>query len=211
MRVKGNSNENDASPCCRKDILEIKKRLPVILEDPIVKEFLQDEDNKTAFNNAMEILDEANMKKLDEKFKQFHRINRIIRYMTGLIKRSAIDYDKKDKLRNSRYQLVVDKPVNNGREGSNVTIKDLLIEPKGTSPADYLIFKEDEEKKLFQMDNSYLSEAIKELNEKQHEILYMYYEQGYTNKEISEYYGQTEQNISYWHKRSIKQLEKLIN
>lgn len=181
VKVKGISNENDASPCCRKDILKIKKRLPEILEDPIVKEFLQDKDNETAFNNAMEILDEVNINKLDQKFKQFHRVNRVIRYMTGLIKRYAIDFDKKGKVRNSRYQLVVDKPVNNGRDGSNVTIKDLLKGHKGEMPIEHLMLKEDEEKNFFQLDNPSLIEAIEELNSKQHEILYMYYEQGYNN------------------------------
>ncbi|ECO1677996.1 sigma-70 family RNA polymerase sigma factor [Peribacillus frigoritolerans] len=210
MKVEVISNENDAGHCYRKEILEIKKRLPKILEDPMVKEFLKDKENQTAFNRAMEILDEVNIKNLDQKFRNFHRINRIIRYMTGLIKRYPIDYDKRVKLRSSRYQLVVDKSINNGRDGSNVTMKDLLVEGKGETPVECLMHKEDKQKNFFQMENQYLNEAIEKLDPKQHQILYMYYEQGLNNKEIGEYFGQTEQNISYWHKKSIRQLEELI-
>jgi len=39
----------------------------------------------------------------------------------------------------------------------------------------------------------------------------MYYVQGYTNREIAQYYNQTEQNISYWHKKTLIELKASIN
>lgn len=191
---------------CRKKLEEIKKRGPVILENPIVKEFLEIEENAKLFNEMLEDQKEKNISILDERFKEFYRFNRIIRYMTGLIKRYPVDYDKRVKVRNSRYQLIIDKPVNIGRDDSNITIGD-LIEGKTKTPEQSLLDKEDVQELLFQTSNPVLSAALKKLDPKQLKILNMYYVKGYNNKEIGEHFRQTEQNISYWHKKTLKQLK----
>ncbi|MGG3662977.1 sigma-70 family RNA polymerase sigma factor [Bacillus gobiensis] len=195
-------------PCCRKEIEEIKNRLPEILENPIIKEFLEIEENEKAFHEIIEGK-KKDIEFLDKKFKEFYRYNRIIRYMTGLIKRYSIDYDKRFKVRNNRYQLIIDKPINNGRDDSNVTLGGLLGTINKT-PEEYLLDKEDKKELLFQTKNPDLSESLKKLNQKQLEILNLYYEKGYNNKEIGEHFGQTEQNISYWHKKTLKQLRESL-
>jgi RNA polymerase sigma factor (sigma-70 family) len=191
---------------CRKELEEIKMRVPVILENPIVKEFLGIKENAKLFNEMLEDQKEENISILDKRFKEFYRFNRIIRYMTGLIKRYPIDYDKRVKVRNSRYQLIIDKSINNGRDDSNITIGD-LIEGGTKTPEQSLLDKEDVQELLFQTNNPVLSAALKKLAPKQLKILSMYYVEGFNNKEIGEYFGQTEQNISYWHKKTLKQLK----
>lgn len=164
-------------------VKKIKKRLPEILENPVIKEFLEDKSNSEAF----------------------YRYNRIIRYLTGLIKRYPIDYDKRIKMRNSRYPLIMDSPINK-REHSNTSMVDLLPDNR-QSEIDSLILKETG---FFYIENDTLYKAIKKLNSKQWVILFLYYEKGFNNKEISQIFGQTEQNISYWHKKTLDQLRKSL-
>lgn len=207
MKKRNTKEVEDVNGCRKATLLKIKERLPVILQDPIVREFLKDQESKAVLEQALETLQDKDINKLDEQFKEFYRLNRALRYLTGLIKRYAIDYDKRVKLRNIRYQLIVDKPVPNGSGESNITMKDML-ETSNKTPEQFLMSKENEQRKLFAMENHKLSDAIELLEPKQHQILYLYYAQGYTNKEIGKAFRQTEQNISYWHKKTLKQLER---
>lgn len=201
------SKGNDDVDCCKKSLIEIKKKLPEILENPIMKDFLEEEENKKVFYKAIESQAESEIMNLDLKFKNFYRLNRISRYLTGLIKRYPIDYDKRVKLRNHRYQLIFDKPVTNGRDETNVSMGDLFAKEEKT-PYERLELKDNLNKKFFVTEDPILYKAIEELEEKQIEILYLKYKLGYNNKEIGEIFGQTEQNISYWHKKTINQLKK---
>lgn len=199
--------ENDEVPyCSRKQIEEMKSRLPEILRNPIVKEFLEVEENNKAFFKFIEGK-ENDVEILDRRFKDFYRLYKIIRYMIGLIKRYSIDYDKRIKVRNNRYQLIINKPINNGMDESNVTMEDLL-DSETSTPEEYIIDKEVEKELVINTKNPALTESIKELTPKQLEILHLYYVIGYNNKEIGEHFGQTEQNISYWHKKTLKQLRE---
>ena len=143
---------------------------------------------------------------LNKRFKEFYRSNRISRYTTGLIKRYSIDYDKRVKLRNNRYQLIIDKPINDGRDGANLTMGNILTDSNKT-PYEILEEKERMKNKNFIAENQLLQKSVGELDPKQIEILHLKYVEGYNNKEIGEMFGQTEQNISYWHKKTLKQLK----
>ncbi|ELK23092.1 MULTISPECIES: sigma-70 family RNA polymerase sigma factor [Anoxybacillus] len=195
----------------RCEVERLKERLPIILENPIIKEFLKDSDHREVFYKTLEDPSVNNVQMLDEKFKKFYRYNRIIRYLMGFIRRYPIDYDKKVKLRSSRYQLIIDKPINNGRDDSRVSMREMIVD-KRELPLDFLLTKEYERQGIFYIKNEVLSNALQSLNPNQRKILYLYYERGFNNKEIARILGQTEQNISYWHKKTLKQLrEKLIH
>ncbi len=196
--------ESDEVACYKRKIFE---RLPKIMEDPVIREFLEVEGNRKVFDAAINSFDESKLKDLDERFKEFYRLNRISRYLTGLIKRYPIDFDKRVKLRNNRYQLIMDKPVRSGKEDSVLTMGNLLTSTDKT-PYDILEEKERLKENIFVAKNQLLQESVAELEPKQIEILYLKYEEGYSNKEIGKFFGQTEQNISYWHKKTIKQLKK---
>lgn len=196
--------ESDEVACFKSKIFE---RLPKIMEDPVIREFLEVEGNRKAFDAAINSFDESKLKDLDERFKEFYRLNRISRYLTGLIKRYSIDFDKRVKLRNNRFQLIMDKPVRSGKEDSVLTMGNLLTSTDKT-PYDILEERERLKENIFVAKNQLLQESLEELESKQIEILYLKYEEGYSNKEIGKFFGQTEQNISYWHKKTIKQLKK---
>ncbi|MEI3599508.1 MULTISPECIES: sigma-70 family RNA polymerase sigma factor [unclassified Oceanobacillus] len=193
---------------CQKVVNEIKKYLPEILENPVVKEFLKDKKNKKDFFELMDGVKD-NCVHLDNKFRDFYLFNRTIGYMSGLIRRYPIDYDKRVKKRNKRFQLIFDKPINNGSDDSNVTMGDFIAASTKT-PEEYLIKNENKNEILFQVKNPILYESLKILSQKQLEILNLYYMKGYTNRNIAEYFGQTEQNISYWHKKTLNQLKEIL-
>lgn len=203
--IKFDSKENDDVDCCRKTLIRIKERLPEILENPIMKDFLK-EDNEKIFYKALGNLEDKDILELNDRFIDFYRMNRTTRYLTGLIKRYSIDFDKRVKLKNNRYKLVMDKPIS---DDANATLGNLIANEE-KSPYEHLELKENFNRNIFVTDNQQLLTAIEELTPKQIEILYLKYERGYNNKEIGEYFGQTEQNISYWHKKTLKQLREKI-
>lgn len=184
-------------------VKNIKNRLPEVLANPVVKEFLENESNSKAFYKVLDYPNTENINLLDRKFKDFYRYNRIIRYLTGLIKRYSIDYDKRVKLRNNRYPLIMDKPIN-GTGYSAKSMVEMFSDTKQIT-VDYSVLKEDEP---FYIENEFLYKAIQKLNSKQWIILFLFYEKGFNNKNISQLFGQTEQNISYWHKKTLKQLKE---
>lgn len=57
------------------------------------------------------------------------------------------------------------------------------------------------------IEDEQLYSAFNELSPKQKHILNLFYIQGFTNREIAEYYGQSDQNISSIHKKILKQLK----
>lgn len=205
------SQESDDVYCCRKkSLLRIKEKLPLYLKNPRIEEFLQNSENEAVFKTAIETLQEEDIQKLDDHFKEFMRMNRAIRYFSGAVKRIAIDIDKRNKKRNDRYQRIIDKPINNGRDGSNVTMKE-MIDGGQKTPDQILEYKEDQQKHFFMNQYPGLREAVEEILEpKVHQILYLKYEVGFTNKEIGARFGQTEQNIGHLHRKALKQLKKAL-
>lgn len=186
---------------------KVEENLPEIMRNPVIQEFLEDENNKSLFYQAFENPKEDNIRQLDIQFKRFYRYNRIIRYLSGLIRRYPIDYDKRVKLRKNRYPLTVDKTVTHNNTGSTMTMVD-LIQDKSQKSSDYYLFKQSGS--IF-LENEQLLKLIEELNRKQRQILYLYYEIGFNNKEIGSLFGQTEQNISYWHKKTLKYLKDRLD
>ncbi|ONK23355.1 hypothetical protein BLX87_11120 [Bacillus sp. VT-16-64] len=104
--------------------------------------------------------------------------------------------------------MTFDKPIN--RNESDTTVGSFMRSETKT-PEEHLICKENIQKYKFNIENPSLYNALTKLNKKQIQILYLYYVKGYNNKNIAEYFGQTEQNISYWHKKTLKQLKSIIN
>ena len=177
-----------------------------ILKNPVIKEFLKDEKNKVSLERFLNIPTKENLEHLNDLFAKFYRINRVIRYMSGLIKRYPIDYDKRVKLRNKRYQLIMDKPVNGKDESGTATLSD-IVAVENKTPLDQVIKQENRKEMSFEIKTDFLHDEYKNLADKQREIIYMYYEQGFNNREIGEKFNQTEQNIRYWHDKTIKQLQ----
>lgn len=202
--------EGSCSNCCKKHYLTLKKKMPKLLETPVMQRFIKVEDNKRILDEAMRKYDEEKLKLLDESFKEFYHLDRVIAYMIGVVKRYSIDYDKRVSLRNERFPLVLDKAPTSLQNEDGVMIKD-LIESNEYLPEEIFERKQNEKKIGFAiLDSHPLKAILSTLNSRQREIISLYYLKGYNNKEIGELFNQTEQNISYWHKKTKKQIMENI-
>lgn len=63
------------------------------------------------------------------------------------------------------------------------------------------------------MEDERLREAVEKakLNPFQKKLLKLIYKDNYSQREISKMVGQTEQNIYYWHKKTINQLRNELD
>ncbi|MCY8636630.1 sigma-70 family RNA polymerase sigma factor [Bacillus sp. S17B2] len=184
------------------DILYLKNNLQSILKNPVILEFLKDPLHKNTFYTALNDPSDDNLNRLNKQFKSFYRINRAIRYLSGFIKRYPTDYNKRVRRRQDRYQLILNKPAT---ESSDTELALLLQDTSQPSINFNRITNTN-----FPADNEDLLEAINVLTEKQRKILTFYYEYGYTHKEIGRIFEESEQNISYWHKKTLKQLRDYL-
>ena len=186
----------------------LKKKMPGLLRTAVMQRFIEVEENKKAFDEAMKEYNADKLRALDERFKAFYHLDRAVGYMIGVVKRYSIDYDKRVNLRNKRFPLVLDGPPTSVRGDGFLAIKDLIDD--GQSQPDILFERKENKKELGVpiRDNHRLSRVLRRLNSRQKKILNLYYVQGYTNKEIGEFFNQTEQNVSYWHKKIKKQIQQ---
>lgn len=201
--------EGSCRGCCKEHYLALKKKMPKLLETPVMQRFIKVEENKKILDEAMREYDEEKLKLLDESFKEFYHLDRVIAYMIGVIKRYSIDYDKRVNLRNERFPLVLDQAPTSLQNEGGVTIKD-LIESNKYLPEEIYERKQNEKEIGFAiLDSHPLKPILSKLNSRQREIISLYYLKGYNNKEIGELFNQTEQNISYWHKKTKKQMKEI--
>lgn len=195
-------NESSEERCLQQ---LLKEKSEEIKELPLVKRFIKDsEDNEKLLNEALNKGDIRTIQKMNKKFQSFSKKMEAISYVNGILKRYPIDYDKRVKKRNTRCLLILDKKIT-GAGCSETPLIELLPDPQ----------QEDISKNLFQdsifdIRDEKLKDAINSLKPNQKKILKLIYEDNYSQREISKIIGQTEQNIHYWHKKTIKQLRKKL-
>ncbi|MFO6498191.1 hypothetical protein ACINLD_18650 [Bacillus sp. z60-11] len=80
-----NFNKHINADEAHRDLAQLKSRLSEVKKNPVMKEFLEDPDNNEIFYVALKHPTNKNLAALDERFKSFYRINRIIRYLSGFI------------------------------------------------------------------------------------------------------------------------------
>lgn len=127
------------------------------------------------------------MKKDDEVNRRF------IKYMANLIHYNSINYDKKRRMKDSRFPLTLDNDEN--LESVLLAIHDSESIPTNlkehiTAPSLY--------------------QAYESLPEQQQQILTLAYVQGLNDKEISNRLGGSQQNISKHRLKALAKLHRLI-
>ncbi|MEN1938934.1 sigma-70 family RNA polymerase sigma factor [Paenibacillus sp. 102] len=189
-------------------IQQMQKRLPLILENPVIQEFLKDKKHEEIMNEAFKNPSQKNINLLNQTSKDFYRINRVLRYCSVLIRGRAIDFDKRQRNRNKKQMLIFDK---NALEGNFPTIETIgsLQDSEGESP-EAVVIEEVGEGSIIPVENERLDKAMRALTDKQRKILYYRYEKMLTNRQIAEILGETEQNVGYWVKKTLKQLRNSL-
>ncbi|WP_057915870.1 RNA polymerase sigma factor [Peribacillus muralis] len=192
--------------CCRCIKIEtLKENVTKFEEDKLFQEFLNDGNNKADFFSLLNTPTTEKAQVLDLRFREFFRQKKILNYLYGMIRRFAVDYDKRVRRRNMNYLLILDKQVGSGDDFNKNTLTD-LIPSNAKTPLEETLVNEEQ----FFLENEELRRVFINLKQKQKDILKMYYVEGLTNKEIGQRLNKSPQNIQYWHKKSIQELYKSL-
>lgn len=179
------------------------------LDDPIMKNFLQDAAHYNLLIEALNQPCKENKEKLDLAFKKHYKNAKMISYLSKLIHFFSIDIDKKVSQYRKRNILSVDcedgiKNLNKG--------KIYQAEPWISSDKD-LTYQEFQAAQNLKnsISNELLFDSLKILSEKQLKILELKYSNGLTNKEIASVLKESEQTISYNHSKALKKIKEFLS
>ena len=168
-----------------------------ILENPLLKSFLDETENYKSFENAIFEPSEENKEKVEELFKIHYEKVRFTAYFNKLINNFAVDFDKKIRKLQQRFSLTLD----NTQEISLIesTVKNPSI---GVEDMDITLTSLEEE-----IGDIKLSKAIKSLTKTQYKILELIYVGKLTNLEVANLLDSSPQNISNLHRKALKKLK----
>ncbi|WIY58992.1 sigma-70 family RNA polymerase sigma factor [Bacillus arachidis] len=190
-----------------KQIEDYLKKHRKRMNEPIVRNFLEKDENFNLFKNAIINPTLTNKKLLDQSFKAHYKQVKVFNYVSKLIHYYSIDFDKKVNLNKQRNLLNLDITVeDNG--GNQASIHDVLTSSDEDETYNNVI-QEEKYLKNHLSDEVLLSEFNK-LSKKQIKILNLFYLKEYTNREIAQMLGESEQTISYNHKSAIKKLKQAM-
>ncbi|MGF9893508.1 sigma-70 family RNA polymerase sigma factor [Priestia megaterium] len=206
--TSNNHNNNNVEKKHLEYTQKIQKRLPLVLENPVIQEFLKDEKHKTVMDETFKNPSQHNINLLNQTFKKFYRINRVVRYCSVLIRGRSQDFDKRERKRNAKQVLMFDRNAYEGDAPSVDTIGDTIFADEKT-PESVAIEKVEGEI-IIPVANEELDKAMRSLSNKQRKILYYRYEKMLTNRQVAEILGETEQNVGYWVKKTLKQLRESL-
>src|SRR5699024_1094060 len=113
---------------CHEALLAFQQKYYKLFKQPIIKSFLQDDENWKLTKQAICHPTKRNMQKVDDAFQTFYENVRILTYLSNLIYYNAINFDKHRKKHYSREMLTLDQPLQT-EEGSRYTHKDMLYQP----------------------------------------------------------------------------------
>ncbi|MEK7019330.1 sigma-70 family RNA polymerase sigma factor [Bacillus sp. FSL R9-9410] len=178
------------------------------MNEPIVRMFLQETEYYGLFENAIINPTDKNRQLLDNAFKSHYKRVKIINYVSKLIHFYSIDFDKKINLNNSRNILNLDTPIEDNH-GNQASRYDVLTSENEDTIYNNIIEVEGDLREHLSNEELYIE--FKKLSEKQIKILNLFYIEAYTNREIAQLLGESEQTISYNHKSAIKKLKQAMN
>lgn len=192
------------TPILHETTLEnLLKKYKTFYHQPVIKLFLQNEDNYQLIISIKEKSTPKKIEELNHKFKSFYYKARVYKYISSLIQLYSIDFDKRERKRREKVRLILDKPMGEDEsESTNILnilkLEDKPIEDNLQQMSDLSSVVSDEK----------LLNIISGLSSKQYKVLTMKYIKELKIKDIAEYFGETPQNISKIHKQAINKIRK---
>src|SRR5699024_2153045 len=114
---------------CHEVLLAFQQKYYRLFKQPIIKSFLQDNENWILTKQAICHPTKRNMKKVDDAFQAFYKNVRILTYLSSLIYYNAINFYKYIKKHYKREILSLYKYLQHKEEDSRYTHKDILYQP----------------------------------------------------------------------------------
>ncbi len=175
------------------------------MNQPIIKNFLKDENNYALFNKALqEPSDTENIEKLDVAFQKYYKSIKILGYISKLIYFYSIDFDKRKNNYKNKEVFIKDKDSSFDKNFDDQSLQDVYFSSKKD-----LTFEgfQNYQSFLDQIEDEKLYQNIKSLKPMQLRIIELIYVQGLSNKEVAAVLSESEQTVSYNHRAALKKLK----
>ena len=175
------------------------KKNPIFFSNPLIKSFLEKEENQQLLTRAIEQQDEKASQLLDQRFEFFYLKVRMLHYTNKLAHFYSQTYDQKK--RKQRVELTFDVALDTSDE-SRQTIGELI--PTVHFPMD------DEAIQTVQelLPTTKMMTVFQSFSEKKKIILDLYTFGHFSNKEIAEQLHCTPQNVSKMKAKAFAQLKR---
>lgn len=171
-----------------------------ILNNPIIKSFLENERNYKLVQEAITNLTKENQEKVDRAFKEHYNKAKLIKYVSKLIHFFSIDYDKRINTFSKRFLLSLDQSLPTDTETKTLA-KDLIVSKN------HLSFDTTFGSTLAeQIENEDLLLALEILTPKQLRIIELIYLNNLPIKVVAAFFDTSPQNISNQHRKALKKL-----
>ncbi|WP_154661616.1 sigma-70 family RNA polymerase sigma factor [Bacillus ndiopicus] len=171
------------------------------LKNKLITSFLKNSTNKNAYELAINNPTLENQQQLDKLFKAFYFDIRFISHISSTIHFNAINYDKRTRTQNSRYNLTLDSSID--KNDNDNSFINLLIDEESKISLDKLL---SHESILKQVSCPILYASLKKLTKKQLKIIELAYVNGLSDTEIGKLLNISQQSISKTHKKALKEL-----
>lgn len=171
------------------------------LKEPIVSNFLKEEENHQKFMAFIESPNYKTKHALDSAFKSYYKRIKVIAYVDKLIHYYSMDLDKKNNKYYANQPLILDKPIS---DDSNMTMKDNIASEQQTDLHSCRFHLED------LLEDLNLYKAWSTLSDKQKKVLTLKYQYNLKNVEIADMLSESKQVISYNHKKAIDILRRSV-
>ncbi|MBU5356060.1 sigma-70 family RNA polymerase sigma factor [Paenibacillus silvae] len=168
---------------------DLSKSLEKFKNNPILKEFMGDENHKKLLIEYINNPTFSNQKKLDEGFRKFYFEIRFTAYILSLIRFASIDFDKRVRRLNLRSALILDENDNSTLLGGSV------IEPELNST---------EIEEMFS--NPILFKAVQRLTKKEKEVLLQAYLMEMPDTQIAHNKNVSQQAVSKLRTKALKKI-----
>lgn len=172
-------------------------RIKLITEgDRILKDFFSLKENRSLYNAYLENPGVENRKNLDEQFrKHFYRV-RCISYFLKMIHFESRHFDKRQRRRNEKFQLILDKQTKEDHQ------KLIDLVPDNQNQEDPACNLEDAVERVD------LYNSIQKLNDRQKRLLKLIFVEGMKDTEVAEIFGVTQQAITKAKRNILNKLRK---
>ncbi|OSX89539.1 hypothetical protein S2E19_04513 [Bacillus mycoides] len=178
------------------------------MNEPIVRNFLKDEENYALFQEAIINPTEENASMLNSAFAEYYRKVKVINYISNLVYFYSIDFDKRVSLYKKRNLFAL--TVSHEEVDNNLNSLDALTSSEDDlTYADYENMSKKDDLKDH-IDGELLYKALDVLSDKQLKILTLMYLNDHTNKEVAEILDESVQTVSYNHNKALSKIKEFM-
>ncbi|MGX4669835.1 sigma-70 family RNA polymerase sigma factor [Cerasibacillus sp. JNUCC 74] len=179
---------------CEKKVNKSIDENQKFLEHNVIKSFLSHKKYNQLFLETISY----------DEFKKYYVSIRFTAFISSTLYFNAINYDKRHRKTQNRYQLTLDKLLGVEQE---LSFKDLIEDPYSEIEVDSILQSSDIRDYIV---DPTLVKAIEKLTDKQKEVIDLAYVTRLSDTEIGAILGKSQQAISKLHKRALKSIYNFL-